>query len=77
METVMPMLVQNEQYKKMSDGMKKVLLGEIVKEIRDEAKKALIKEKPDLYNKILTQKIPDDLKEVLKEQGFIQWPSFL
>lgn len=72
METVMPMLVQNEQYKKMSDGMKKVLLSGIVKEIRDEAKKALIKEKPDLYNKILTQKIPDDLKEVLKEQGFIQ-----
>ena len=67
-ERWLPILLNNDKYKKASLPLKRVLLAEALKEIRGIAKKKLLLQNSNLYLQIYMEGMSRDIKQIIKER---------
>ena len=68
-EKAAPKLFQNNQYKEQSIVGKRILLSELFKDARTQARKKLALKNPKLYLKISIEGLSSDIEKVMQEKG--------
>lgn len=62
-------LIQSEEYKKMTNGQKALVLANLLHEMRTTGKECAEEENPDLFARIKLERIPKREQILLQEQG--------
>ena len=70
-EKVTPKILDNPNYKKFSEAKKRVIITELFKEAKKEARQKLAIENPKLFLQIRSEGIKEDIKEILEERGIL------
>lgn len=72
-ETIMTPVISSEKYKKYGNRMKRLVVDEVLKELRREARKSAMREDPETFLRITFRRLKKNIRGIIEEQD----PSFV
>jgi|DEB0MinimDraft_6_1074348.scaffolds.fasta_scaffold03096_4 hypothetical protein len=67
-ETIMTPIVSSEKYQKYGNRMKRLVIDEVLKELRKEARKSALKEDPETFLRLTFRRLKRNIRGIIEEQ---------
>ncbi len=67
-EKIVPKIL-NKQYEKFEDPLKKIILSELFREVKQQARMKVAKENPEMYQKIIREGLGEDINDLMELRG--------